>query len=121
MTKLIGLSLLMAAAATSAFATSVPEIDGSSTVSPWSCFRVAYWFCGRAARNKRSRQNKSCDIQSEEKMMSRLIGFSLLLMGAASVAFAGTVVTPEIDGASAASAIVLLSGGLLILRARRKK
>jgi hypothetical protein len=53
--------------------------------------------------------------------MSRLVGFSLLLVGAASFAFAGNVVAPEIDGASAASAIVLLSGGLLILRARRKK
>ena len=53
--------------------------------------------------------------------MSRIIGFGLLLMGAASFAFAGTTVAPEIDGASAASAIVLLSGGLLVLRARRKK
>ena len=53
--------------------------------------------------------------------MSKFIGFSLLLVGTASLAFAGTAVAPEIDGASAASAIVLLSGGLLILRARRKK
>ena len=53
--------------------------------------------------------------------MSKFIGFSLLLVGAANVALAGGVVAPEIDGASAASAVVLLSGGLLILRARRKK
>jgi len=55
--------------------------------------------------------------------MSRLIGFSLLLAGAASSAFAGSVVgvAPEIDGASAVTAVVLLSGGLLVLRARRKK
>jgi len=53
--------------------------------------------------------------------MSKLIGFSLLLIGAASFALAGTTAAPEIDGASAASAIVLLSGGLLVLRARRKK
>jgi hypothetical protein len=53
--------------------------------------------------------------------MSKLIGFSLLLVGAASFAFAAETVAPEIDGASAASAIVLLSGGLLVLRARRKK
>ena len=53
--------------------------------------------------------------------MSKFIGFSLLLVGAASFAFAGGAVAPEIDGASAASAIVLLSGGLLVLRARRKK
>jgi len=53
--------------------------------------------------------------------MQQIIGFSLLLVGAASFAFAGITVAPEIDGTSAASAIVLLSGGLLILRARRKK
>jgi hypothetical protein len=51
----------------------------------------------------------------------KVIGFSLLLVGAASIALAGTAVAPEIDGASAASAVVLLSGGLLVLRARRKK
>jgi len=50
-------------------------------------------------------------------------GLSLLLVGAASFAFAGTgvAVAPKIDGTSAATAIVLLSGGLLVLRARRKK
>ncbi len=53
--------------------------------------------------------------------MSKFIGFSLLLIGAASSAFAGVTVAPEIDGTSAASAIVLLSGGLLVLRARRKR
>jgi hypothetical protein len=55
--------------------------------------------------------------------MSRLIAFSVLLAGAASSAFAGTVstVAPEIDSTSALTAVVLLSGGLLVLRARRKK
>ena len=53
--------------------------------------------------------------------MSRLIGFSLLLVGAASFAFGAEAIAPEIDGASAVSALVLLSGGLLVLRARRKK
>jgi len=42
-------------------------------------------------------------------------------MGAASSAFALNVVAPEINGGSAVSAVVLLSGGLLVLRARRKK
>jgi hypothetical protein len=54
-------------------------------------------------------------------MVSKFIGFSLLLTGTASFAFAGITIAPEIDGASTASAIVLLSGGLLVLRARRKK
>ena len=53
--------------------------------------------------------------------MSKFIGWSLLLAGSASSAFALNVVAPEIDGASAVSALVLLSGGLLVLRARRKK
>jgi len=51
----------------------------------------------------------------------RLFGFSLLIVGAARTAFALDVVAPEIDGGAAVSALVLLSGGLLILRARRKK
>jgi len=53
--------------------------------------------------------------------LSKLLGLSLLLMGAASSAFALNVVAPEINGGSAVSAVVLLSGGLLVLRARRKK
>ena len=53
--------------------------------------------------------------------MYRLLGLSLLLAGIASSAFALDVVAPEIDGASAISAVVLLSGALLVLRARRKK
>ena len=52
--------------------------------------------------------------------MSKIIGFTLLLAGSASFAFAGVITSPEIDGASAVSAVVLLSGGLLVLRARRK-
>lgn len=52
--------------------------------------------------------------------MLKLLGLSLLLAGAASSAFA-SVAVPEIDGGSAASALVLLSGGLLVLRASRKK
>ena len=50
-----------------------------------------------------------------------MIGLSLLLMGTANFAFGVAVAAPEIDGASAVSAVVLLSGGLLVLQARRKK
>ena len=53
--------------------------------------------------------------------MSRMIGLSLLLAGSASFAFAAVTTAPEIDGAAAVSALALLSGGLLVLRARRKK
>ena len=53
--------------------------------------------------------------------MTKFFAFSLLLAGAANFAFAGISIAPEIDGASAASAVVLLSGGLLVLRSRRQK
>jgi hypothetical protein len=43
----------------------------------------------------------------------------LLLVGSATFALAGSVV-PEIDGNSAVSAVAIVSGGLLILRGRRK-
>jgi hypothetical protein len=52
--------------------------------------------------------------------VSKVIGFSLLLLGMASFASAQSA-APEIDGTSAATAVVLLSGSLLVLRARRKK
>jgi hypothetical protein len=53
--------------------------------------------------------------------MMKLFGLSLLLAGAASSAFATAVAAPEIDGGSTVSALVLLSGGLLVLRTSRKK
>ena len=58
---------------------------------------------------------------SEEKIVYKLLGLSLLLVGSASFASATPVAAPEIDGASATSAIALLSGSLLVMRARRKK
>ena len=57
----------------------------------------------------------------QEETVTKLIGFSLLLMGTASCALAEAIAAPEINGASAVTAVVLLSGGLLVLRARREK
>jgi len=51
--------------------------------------------------------------------MTRLIGVAILL-SVATYAFAGTVAAPEIDASSGVAAIGLLSGGLLVLRSRRK-
>jgi hypothetical protein len=51
----------------------------------------------------------------------KLLGLSLLLVGTAGFALATAVSAPEIDGSSATSAIALLSGSLLALRARRKR
>lgn len=50
----------------------------------------------------------------------RILGWTMLLLGMAGSAMAG-VATPEIDGASAGAAVALLSGGILVLRARRAK
>jgi hypothetical protein len=52
--------------------------------------------------------------------MKKIVGWTMLMMGAATHALAVAVV-PEIDGSSAVAALVLLSGGLLVLGARRKK
>lgn len=52
--------------------------------------------------------------------MRKLLGLSLLLAGVATSAFA-SIAVPEIDGGSTVSALVLLSGGLLVLRTGRKK
>jgi hypothetical protein len=48
------------------------------------------------------------------------VGFMLLFVGASSAVVAGVGVVPEIDAASGVGALVLLSGALLVLRARRK-
>jgi len=50
------------------------------------------------------------------------ISLVLFLMGAATFVFgAGQNPVPEIDASSAVAAITLFSGGLLVMRARRKK
>ena len=53
--------------------------------------------------------------------MSRLLGISMLVIGASAVAFASTVQAPELDGGSAMSALALLAGSVVILRARFKR
>jgi hypothetical protein len=54
--------------------------------------------------------------------MARILGSLLLFAGASTVAMASTTPSvPEIDAGTAVTALVLLSGGLLILRGRRKR
>jgi LPXTG-motif cell wall-anchored protein len=54
--------------------------------------------------------------------MTKLAAFALLLIGTAGMAVAGEPASvPEIDPAMAIGALALLSGGLLVIRARRKK
>ncbi|HLK19223.1 MAG TPA: hypothetical protein VKT81_09710 [Bryobacteraceae bacterium] len=49
----------------------------------------------------------------------KLLGMALMFVGVASFASA-TATVPEIDPGSAGSALALLSGALLVMRARRK-
>jgi hypothetical protein len=50
----------------------------------------------------------------------KTLGVMLLFVGVSGLALA-QVRTPEIDPGSAGSALALLSGALLVIRARRKK
>jgi hypothetical protein len=63
-------------------------------------------------------------IPTEEitmKKISTVIGVMLLVAGASGVAMAVPVSAPEIDPGTAGSAIALVSGMLLLARARRSK
>jgi hypothetical protein len=51
----------------------------------------------------------------------KALGMIVLLAGTAMFVVAGTPSVPEIDGNSAVAALVLASGSLLVMRARRKK
>jgi hypothetical protein len=53
--------------------------------------------------------------------MSRLFGISMLVIGASAVAFASAVRAPELDGGTAMSALALLAGSVVILRARFRR
>jgi MYXO-CTERM domain-containing protein len=52
--------------------------------------------------------------------MKKLVGLAMLLAGSAGYMLAGNP-TPEIDASSAVAAVTLLSGGLLVLRSRRRR
>jgi hypothetical protein len=55
-------------------------------------------------------------------MVGKLVAMALLLVGAAQLVIAcGPLTTPELDPAAGVSALVLLSGALLVIRARRRK
>jgi parvulin-like peptidyl-prolyl isomerase len=52
----------------------------------------------------------------------KIAGMALLLIGLSSLAFAAAEVSvPEISPASGMGAVTLLSGALLVIRARRKR
>ena len=51
----------------------------------------------------------------------KLAGFVFLCFGLASVVVAGPLSAPEINPASAGSALALISGVVLVMRGRRRK
>ena len=63
---------------------------------------------------------KTSRITSALRAASVAAGFLCVLAGLSGTAAAVATVTPEIDAGSMASALTLLSGGLLIITGRRK-
>ena len=53
--------------------------------------------------------------------MKRIIGLAMVLMSMSVSAFATPFPVPEIDASTGASAVALLSGGLMVIRSRRNK
>ena len=51
--------------------------------------------------------------------MQKVLGMLLVIAGLCSVAAATSVTVPEIDGSTAASALTLLTGAALVIRARK--
>lgn len=52
--------------------------------------------------------------------MQRLAGLILILAGLSAVGFAGPIATPEVSPDTAASALAVLTGAVLIIRSRRR-
>jgi hypothetical protein len=53
--------------------------------------------------------------------MQRLAAYLFILGGLSATALAGGRIAPEIDGTTAASAVAVLAGAVLIIRARRAR
>jgi len=53
--------------------------------------------------------------------VQKLVGMMLLLVGTSAFLLGPPAPVPEVDGKSAGSAIALLAGAALIVRARRKR
>jgi hypothetical protein len=53
--------------------------------------------------------------------MRNCVGLALLFLAISGSAFACIPTVPEIDAASGVGALTLLAGGLLIIRARKKR
>jgi hypothetical protein len=84
---------------------------------------LAYCFCPDIYCDSITVSGVNLGLDSRQKTegpMNKIIGLTMLLAGSAGLAMAGAT-TPEIDASSGIAAIALLSGGLLVLRSRRRK
>jgi len=52
--------------------------------------------------------------------MTKTVGIIMIFLGLSGLAAAAVFAAPEIDPASASSALALLTGALLVIRGRRK-
>lgn len=53
--------------------------------------------------------------------MQKILGMTLMVVGLCSAAFAGRIgAVPEIDATTAVSALTLISGATLVIRARKR-
>ena len=60
-------------------------------------------------------------LSEEVLSLMKTIGMALLVMGLSSLVMAGPLSAPEINSASAAGAIALVSGALFVIRGQRKR
>jgi MYXO-CTERM domain-containing protein len=63
---------------------------------------------------------KSLDVNDILDQMKKPVGILMLLLGMVAGAMASVAPVPEIDPTTGIGALALLSGALLVLRARRK-
>jgi hypothetical protein len=56
-----------------------------------------------------------------QSALLKMAGMALLITGMGSALSAFAIPTPEIDGATAGNALVLLGGAVLLIRGRKKR
>src|SRR5690349_8477302 len=119
MTRVIGMAILLASVATFAFAgiqVQAPEIDASTGVAALGLLSGGLLVL--LSIRKRSLASRK---RLNGGMMLLVIGIAMVVGSLAGFAVGGRVPVPEIDASSGVAALGLLSGGLLVLRSRRKK
>lgn len=76
----------------------------------------------RATLERGGRKGPQQMTEGGRKEMKKFLGLAGLFVGLQTAAMAAlTAPTPEIDGATASSAVALLSGAIVVLRSRRRR